>query len=427
LIVRNADFHQPSAVEKLHGWYKSDNGFQRMYPWVLFGPYVMLVAWYFPLERGRVGLSLPVNLATLLAFLGACHLIDVRTWVSKASIVIVKSHVAGPGHETNLVQLQITKAGPGDLAWESTNRLALPHALPPALFPKGADPALTNFVSKFSEDFGPPLPARNFSQFSLWSALLDFLAYGAVLGFTHSIHFYRRFREREHRALVLETNLAHARLDTLRAQLQPHFLFNSLNAIAALLRRDPRLAEATLVSLSELLRLALSRSKTQEVALRDELEFVQRYLDIQRTRFGDKLRVEQDLAPETLECSVPTLLLQPLVENAIRHGIEPAERPGTVRLTAQKRNGRLSLTVEDDGVGLATPDRANLPENSSSSGAPVPAKNGIGLANLRARLATLYGADQELEASPRPEGGFVVRIELPWRPVVSSEIASRGK
>ena len=267
--------------------------------------------------------------------------------------------------------------------------------------------------------------------------LLDLLAYCAVVGLAHSVHFYRRLREREHQALFLESNLAQARLNTLRAQLQPHFLFNSLNAIAALLRRDPRLAEATLLSLSELLRLALSQSERQEVSLREEINFVGHYLEIQQTRFGDRLRIEQEIEPAALECLVPTLLLQPVVENAIRHGIEPGDKAGLVRVTANQEDGRLVLTVADNGVGLSR-TALELASTSVLSGktsiVPLPNKgslgvvgehagNGIGLTNLRARLETLYGTEQKLELAERKEGGVTVRIELPWRPAAPSESA----
>jgi len=271
---------------------------------------------------------------------------------------------------------------------------------------------------------------------SLRSTILDLLAYGALTGLVHSVNFYRRLRERERRALFLESNLANARLNTLKAQLQPHFLFNSLNAITALLRRDPRQAETTLVALSELLRLALSQSERQELALRDEWEFVQRYLEIQQTRFGDKLRIEQDIEPQALDCLVPTLVLQPLVENAIRHGIEPAEKAGVVRVSASHKDGKLVLAVEDDGVGLPTGSAdSGGPDNPAglypSLSAPAPssttsvvlarAGTGIGLANLRERLQALYGARQKLELTPRATGGVIVRVEIPWHPRVSSE------
>jgi sensor histidine kinase YesM len=274
----------------------------------------------------------------------------------------------------------------------------------------------------------------------LLSLLLDLLAYCAIVGLAHAVHYYQRFREREHQALLLGSNLAQARLSALRAQLQPHFLFNSLNAIAALLRRDPRLAEATLMSLSELLRLALRQSEQQEVSLREELNLVECYLQIQQTRFGDRLRLEQQIDPATLDCVVPTLLLQPVVENAIRHGIEPGDKPGWVRLGAHRSNDRLVLTVADNGVGL---DRsaAGL-EGDSGSLALIPPTQlpteravkrlkargtGIGLANLRARLDTLYGPRQSLDLKPREGGGVLVRIEIPWqsgRPADLAETAA---
>jgi sensor histidine kinase YesM len=266
--------------------------------------------------------------------------------------------------------------------------------------------------------------------------MLDLLAYGALTGFFHSVHFHRRLRERERRALFLESNLAKAHLNTLKAQLQPHFLFNSLNAIVSLLRRDPTLAESTLVSLSGLLRLALRQSEKQEGTLREELEFSERYLEIQQVRFGERLRHELSIEPEALDCRVPTLVLQPLVENAIRHGIEPADRPGLVRVEAFRRGGSLLLTVEDDGVGLdgGRPDSAKAegaadlsetppvyPNESGESGDGAGAGTGIGLTNLRERLQALYGPRSSLQLMPRAAGGVVVRIEIPWMPQVSSE------
>jgi two-component system LytT family sensor kinase len=166
------------------------------------------------------------------------------------------------------------------------------------------------------------------------------------------------------------------------------------------------------------------------------LEFVQRYLQIQQTRFGDKLRVEQDIEPQALDCMVPTLVLQPLVENAIRHGIEPTEKPGLVRLSASRKDEKLILTVEDDGVGLAD-DHADSSGRARSPGAPSPTSSapapissavlartgtGIGLANLRERLQALYGTRQKLELTTRATGGVIVRVEIPWRPRPSSEI-----
>src|SRR6185369_12669089 len=304
-VFLERDLNQPGLSQKVHEIFRSDLGLQRTYPWILFGPYLALVAWYFPLERERLRRNLPLNAAACLAFVWACHAIDLRTTVTRARLVMVNSdHLPAPG---------TAPSSPGD----------------------------------FKRPSRPPRPPK----LSLRSTILDLLAYGALTGLVHSVNFYRRLRERERRALFLESNLANARLNTLKAQLQPHFLFNSLNAITALLRRDPRLAETTLVALSELLRVALGQSDRQELALREELEFVQRYLEIQQTRFGDKLRVEQNIEPQALDCLVPTLVLQPLVENAIRHGIEPGEKTGVVRVSASRQDGKMVLAVEDNGVG----------------------------------------------------------------------------
>jgi sensor histidine kinase YesM len=224
-------------------------------------------------------------------------------------------------------------------------------------------------------------------------------AYGSLAGLAHAFHFYGRYRERERRALFLESSLAKARLNTLQAQLQPHFLFNTLNAIATLLRRDPAAAEQTLMSLSDLLRLALSQSDRQEISLREEMNFLERYMEIQQTRFGERLRFEQQIDYSTLNCLVPTLLLQPLVENAIRHGLEPSSNPGTIRVTANRQEGALVITVEDDGVGLRSATNV---------------ADGIGLTNLRARLETLYEVQQELKITGGSERGVTVRIKIPY-------------
>ena len=393
-VFQERDLNQPGFSEKVNAIFRSDLGLQRTYPWILFGPFLALMAWYFPLERERLGRNLPLNAAVCLAFAWACHAINLRMTVNRPNVVVVNSDHAPRRPET-------APSLPGD----------------------------------FKRPFRPPRSAK----VSLRSTVLDLLAYGALTGLVHSVNFYRRLRERERRALFLESNLANARLIALKAQLQPHFLFNSLNAIAALLRRDPRLAETTLVALSELLRLALSQSERQEAALREELEFVQRYLEIQQTRFGDKLRVEQDIEPQALDCMVPTLVLQPLVENAIRHGIEPAEKAGVVRVSASRKDGKLVLTVEDDGVGLAGGNAdSGGPENPVGlyPRLPAPARSsttslvlaragtGIGLANLRERLLALYGARQKLELTPRATGGVIVRVEIPWQPRASSQISS---
>ena len=204
--------------------------------------------------------------------------------------------------------------------------------------------------------------------------------YCVVAGYGHTVNYYRKFQERELRASELETRLAQARLQALQMQLNPHFLFNTLHAISSLMHKDV-------------------------VPLREELEFLQRYLEIEQTRFGLRLAVRFDIAPDTLEAEVPNLVLQPLVENAIRHGIEPLASAGQIELYARRETGMLLLQVRDNGKGL--PPGSALEE-------------GVGLANTRARLQQLYGAGHRLDAGNRPEGGFAVRITIPWRTAASA-------
>lgn len=428
------------SAQKARAMFRTDAGLQRIYPWILFGPHVALLAAYFPLERGRLKLNLPLNLGACGIFAVTCHMVNARTSLKSTNIMFVSSESASSAsaetHRTNVVHIEMFQGGGGgSLTDEIDKTLATNGAHSNLVSIIGqhdfANPHLTNLLAQLPPGVRPGLKPPPPPGVALLPTLLDLLAYGAIIGLMHSVHFYRRFRERERSALVLESNLANARLSALRAQLHPHFLFNSLNAIAALLRRDPRLAEATLMSLSDLLRLALSQAEKQEVPLREEMNFVNRYLEIQQIRFGDKLRVEQDVAPATLDCLVPTLLLQPLVENAIRHGIEPAENSGLLRITAHRNNGKLIMTVEDDGVGLAhktvdVGDSTDATPATESTSLPlarneitatrVISKNGtgIGLTNLRARLETLYGRDQALELNSRPERGVIVRIEIPW-------------
>jgi two-component system, LytTR family, sensor kinase len=245
-----------------------------------------------------------------------------------------------------------------------------------------------------------------------FSVFLNVFAYAALVGLAQAVHFYRQSNEREGRAAVLEAQLTKARLNSLQAQLHPHFLFNALNAISTLLRRDTRAAQDALTSFSDLLRMALSYSTQPEVLLREDVEFLRRYVEIQQTRLGDRFRYEEAIAPEALDSFVPALLLQPLVENAIRHGIEASPDPGVVRVAAQSEGKRLLVTVEDNGAGLPAK------EVQGDSG------SGIGLQNLRSRLESLYGARHRLEIVSRPGGGVVIRVEIPLRQAPSTELAS---
>jgi two-component system LytT family sensor kinase len=227
---------------------------------------------------------------------------------------------------------------------------------------------------------------------------VGFLTYFGIAGIWHAVQLYRRFRERELRAAELEVSLSRAQLEALQMQLHPHFLFNTLNTIAELVHVDPTAADRTIVRLSELLRTSLAGAGTHEVALRTELENLRRYLEIEQVRLGDRLVVRWEIASDVLEAEVPTFILQPLVENAIRHGIAPFSRRGEIHIEAYRRDSSLCLAVRDSGPGLGV-DRKGI------------TSFGIGLANTRSRLQRLYGERQKLELSN--SNGFVVQIEIP--------------
>lgn len=233
---------------------------------------------------------------------------------------------------------------------------------------------------------------------------LHLLTYGIIVGIWEWTTQQRRLRAGERQAQELSRQLAEARLHALRMQLNPHFLFNTLNAIATLVHRSPHVADDMIASLSDFLRLTLSSPNTAQVPLRKELEFARRYLDIEKVRFGDRLTILEAIDPESLAVEVPTLILQPLLENAIRHGIEPCEQRGEIRLSARRDADQLVLTVSDTGQGLTT-------ASTQSS------RGGIGLANTRSRLKELHGDAGTLALVARPGSGLDVEVRIPWKTV----------
>jgi two-component system LytT family sensor kinase len=243
---------------------------------------------------------------------------------------------------------------------------------------------------------------------------LDVLTYCGFFAVSFSVDYYFKHRQRAEearqlqlRTAQLESDLARAELAALRGQLHPHFLFNSFNALATLVRQQKNEAAVEIIAqLSALLRLAIERTGLQEIPLHQELDFIQRYLDIEHVRFGDKLRVEFALEPASLDALVPNIVLQPLVENAIKHGISLRTTPGAVRLASSRRGSRLHIEIADDGADGPSPA---CTEQSGGK------RQGIGLANTRAQLDKLYGLDYQLKLTKQPEGGTVVTLELPWR------------
>ena len=210
-------------------------------------------------------------------------------------------------------------------------------------------------------------------------------------------------RAREVRENQLETQLALAQFHALRAQLHPHFLFNALNAISSLIHSDPARADRMLARVSDLLRIAIDTAVKPEIPLADEVEFAKRYLEIERMRYGDRLDVRVDIDSETAHALVPNMLLQPLIENAVRHGVAPHSAPGRVEVRAARVGNDLSIIVSDTGDGFEFDDTAETRDTP-----------GVGISTTRARLQTLYGASQQLVFANVP-GGFETRISLPFR------------
>jgi sensor histidine kinase YesM len=237
------------------------------------------------------------------------------------------------------------------------------------------------------------------------------MIYCAIAGIYISYDYYRHFMERQLKATELEARLTQARLEALRAQLQPHFLFNTLNAISAQVESDPRSARRMLEQLGDLLRLSLANSSAHEISLDQEMAFTSRYIALQKIRFEDRLEVIENIDPDTLDAQVPAFILQPLVENAIRHGIERCARKGQIEVTAQRKNGHVVLAVRDNGPGIAV--------NAKS----VAGRSGIGLANTRERLRYLYGDEaQSLKISSEVGKGTLVEIDIPFH--AASEVSS---
>lgn len=232
--------------------------------------------------------------------------------------------------------------------------------------------------------------------------LWNLLVYLLVVGGWQAVQYSQHYLASQLRLERLERNFSEARLNVLRMQLDPHFLFNALNTISSLVGSQPRLARGMIEQLGDLLRLSLESGRRQQVRLGEELEFLGHYLAIQKTRFGDRLQVVLDIPASARDIMVPSLILQPLVENAVRHGLSPRPEGGTVWVRASIDGAMLYITVEDDGVGLAeawTDDRA-----------------GLGLGVTRERIAMLHPAQQAgLQIGPREDGGTRVRVVIPTR------------
>jgi two-component system, LytTR family, sensor kinase len=318
------------------------------YAWALISPLVLIVARKFPLERGVWLRSLPVHLVAVL-ILTVVH-IGMFEWIHMSL-----SHLFWTGP---------TKP----MSWW--------------------DQVMKTFVQNFD---------------------YEMMAYWAIVGAHYAVTYYREAQDRALKTSQLDTQLAEAQLQALQRQLHPHFLFNTLNAISALMHRDVEAADQMLSRLSDLLRMALDQRGHQEITLKDELEFLQKYLEIEQARFGDRLTVEFSIDPETLDAQVPNLILQPLVENSIRHAVAVRIEPGHIAVRARRAGDMLELAVRDNGPGMPP-------------GRLAGSQSGVGLANTRLRLERLYGASQRLTFTEPPGGGLVVGVSLPFRADEIAEI-----
>ena len=253
----------------------------------------------------------------------------------------------------------------------------------------------------------PTVPWAQYFQNRFFEQMdASLMVYAVIVGVSHAVAYYHESEQRKLKSAQLETRLIEARLKTLEAELHPHFLFNTLHAISTLVHRDPENADRMISRLSDLLRITFDRSGEPKVTLKEEMDFLQKYLDIEQTRFQDRLTVHVNVDPDALDGEVPRMILQPLVENAIKHGIAGRNGGDNVQITAGLEGERLWMQVRDNGAGLQVRTLKAL-------------RTGVGLSNTRARLDCLYGRHYRLEFSDK-HGGLSVLIEIPFQRVAAA-------
>jgi signal transduction histidine kinase len=328
--------------------------------------------------RQEKDLSFTPSLPRLLAW----QILSWLAWAALAPAILALAARFGPERPARWLAVHVPAAL---LAGVVHNALEIP--IMSLAQPWPAEPIPTPFLARFVGRLTSTLH-------------LDLFIYLAIVGASHAVDYYRRFRDRDLRAAQLESRLSEARLESLRLQLQPHFVFNNQHTVAGLVRQgDNAPAVEMLARLSDLLRANLDGGDRPLVPVAEELALADLYLGIQQVRFADRLRVERDVDPELLGFAVPPFVLQPLLENAVRHGLAVRAGAGLLRVVVARDGERLRLEVQDDGQGLDT-----------GNGAPV---DGVGLGNTRARLAQLFGDEARLALLPRTGGGAVARLTLP--------------
>jgi two-component system LytT family sensor kinase len=262
--------------------------------------------------------------------------------------------------------------------------------------------SLEELLNPYANVSGPD-PFANLWLHTFYNGLLAFvILYAAILAVSYMMDSRERLARQQTEAAGLSEQLSKAQLNALRRQIEPHFLFNTLNAIAGLVREQKNDAAVSMIAhLSDFLRRVVEDSSRQEVPLGEELEFVQKYLDIQKVRFAERLQLSMDVPIELFSAQVPTLILQPVAENAVKHGIAKRVQGGAIRISAYRSNGMLTLSVYNDGPGL--------PDGWEKT------HSGIGISNVRTRLQNLYGDAFELNMKNEEQGGVEVSISVPFK------------
>jgi hypothetical protein len=259
----------------------------------------------------------------------------------------------------------------------------------------------------FVEPSNVPMDWASFQKSVIRALDFSVLHYTILIVCHHAVEYYRKYEDGRLRASQLEARLATAQLQALKMQLHPHFLFNTLHSISELVHADPKRAESMIMRLSDFLRLTLEHVGVPEVPLAEEIDFLRRYLEIEQMRYEERLTVEWQIDAATLGVRVPNLILQPIVENALKHGISRNTSAGVLRISTRQEDGKLAMKVVDNGPG---PQR-------TSGNLLEPVREGVGLNNTRSRLERLYGGDHHIDFRRGSEGGFEVTIRIPMRPV----------
>jgi two-component system LytT family sensor kinase len=349
---------------------------------ILFGS-ATLIAVLYSVERYAYGLLVgrPMSLAQLVP----AELALTYIWVLLTPLVMSSAH-----------RFPLWRAGQG--GWESAGRNWLIQVAVAHLFVVLHAALFTGAALLFGYDRQVPAGQLFGAYFLSWF-VLDFVVFCLLVAVYHAVVYYHASRDRAVCASELEARLAQTQLQVLRVQLQPHFLFNTLHSIAALMHRDVERADSMIAALSDMLRMSLRNAGNQEVRVQEEIDILRRYLDVMLLRFADRLRVDIRVAPEVREARLPSLVLQPLVENAIRHGLADAVIGGEVIVSIDRHGQMLRCRVKDNGRGL--------PANGF--------REGIGMANTRARLKQLYGAHHQFELRNDPRGGACAVLAVPFR------------